>query len=116
MEEKKTYKNFRETTIGRCLVETVDDFIEKGYLQNIDGMRIVKAFDEVMSDTITNNNLVSKKGKLKGEINSYRGENGNYSFILQDVSLTLDDDIQKKLNYLDLNCQEKEAKARKKKK
>ncbi|MCL7051021.1 hypothetical protein MKW94_012622 [Papaver nudicaule] len=74
---------YRNSTIGMCLKETLDEMVSNGTLEPQDALEVVKQFDESMAEALKTQ--VKSKVTIKGHLNWYNHNADVWTFVLQDA-------------------------------
>ncbi|KAK9823469.1 hypothetical protein WJX72_002954 [[Myrmecia] bisecta] len=82
---------YRESKLGNCLVDSLDELIEQGKLSGELAMKVMAQFDECFIDKLEHK--VTAKGTFKGSLDTYRFCDNVWTFIMSDVAFKINPSI-----------------------
>ncbi|XP_050214147.1 transcription initiation factor IIA subunit 2-like [Mercurialis annua] len=83
----QTLEIYRRSTIGMCLIETLDAMVQSGTLSPDLAIQTLVQFDKSMIGALESQPQVKSKLSVKGHLHTFRLVGGVWTFILQDALL-----------------------------
>ncbi|KAK5939055.1 Transcription initiation factor IIA subunit 2 [Knufia obscura] len=82
------YELYRGSTIGDCLIDTIDELINDGRIEPQLAMKILSNFDKTISDVLAEK--VKARLTFKGHLETYRFCDDVWTFLVKDVKFKTD--------------------------
>lgn len=82
------YELYRRSTVGNCLVDALDTLISDGRIEASLAMRVLEAFDRVVSDTLKDN--TQSKLTVKGALDTYGFCDDVWTFIVKNCQVSVE--------------------------
>lgn len=82
---------YRNTTLGRCMMNALDELINNETFNPELALRVVEQFDKSMIEALA---TVKSKTSFKGHLATYRYCEGVWTFILKDAKFITDGESQ----------------------
>ncbi|KAL8459616.1 hypothetical protein ACS0TY_036093 [Phlomoides rotata] len=80
-----TFELYRRSTIGMCLIETLDQMVSNGILSPELAIQVLIQFDKSMTEALKTE--VKSKVSIKGHLHIYNSSDNVWTFILQNAQL-----------------------------
>ncbi|CAL5190966.1 unnamed protein product [Lathyrus oleraceus] len=78
-----TFEVYRSSTVGLCLIDTLDEMVENGSLSPELAIQVLLQFDKSMAEAMETQ--VKSEVSIKGHLHTYRFCDNVWTFILQDA-------------------------------
>jgi len=87
-QQSQYYELYRGSTIGDCLIDTIDELINEGRIEPQLAMKILSNFDKTISDVLAEK--VKARLTFKGHLETYRFCDDVWTFLVKDVKFKTD--------------------------
>ncbi|KAL8459603.1 hypothetical protein ACS0TY_036919 [Phlomoides rotata] len=87
-----TFELYRRSTIGMCLIETLDQMVSNGILSPELAIQVLIQFDKSMTEALETE--VKSKVSIKGHLHIYRDCDNVWTFILQNAQLKSEEGLE----------------------
>lgn len=82
------YELYRGSTLGDCLIDTIDELINEGRIEPQLAMKILANFDKTISEVLADK--VKARLTFKGHLETYRFCDDVWTFLVKDVKFKTD--------------------------